>query len=214
MLPADRTGPGEIDAKSLRIWTKFPRSPVQFVVSSARRACGRLQSSRRESRTVRAYQPQLSVIVGLRNVSRADRPSDRKADHPRADGRRVGSAVSIDGVEVWRGARADGLVSARARVRERATQGYLKHDPKEPLLSVQIFGGEPESMARAAEISVAGAKIIDINMGCPVKKVTRTGAGSSLLRSVSRRDDRQDDPRARRRSRAGDGEDPRGWDDR
>src|SRR5262249_23070748 len=52
---------------------------------------------------------------------------------------------------------AKGLEHANAR-----TQGYLKHDPKkEPLLSVQIFGGEPESMALAAEISVAqGAQII------------------------------------------------------
>lgn len=73
---------------------------------------------------------------------------------------------------------AKGLEYANAR-----TQGYLKHDVREePLLSVQIFGGEPESMARAAEIAVgAGAKIIDINMGCPVKKVTRTGAGSALM---------------------------------
>jgi tRNA-dihydrouridine synthase B len=73
---------------------------------------------------------------------------------------------------------AKGLEFANSR-----TQGYLKHDPlKEPLLSVQIFGGEPESMARAAELAVeAGAKIIDINMGCPVKKVTRSGAGSALL---------------------------------
>lgn len=73
---------------------------------------------------------------------------------------------------------AKGLEYANAR-----TQGYLKHDPKtEPLLSVQIFGGEPASMARAAEMAVhAGAKIIDINMGCPVKKVTKTGAGSALM---------------------------------
>jgi nifR3 family TIM-barrel protein len=78
---------------------------------------------------------------------------------------------------------AKGLEHANAR-----TEGYLKHDPqKEPLLSVQIFGGEPESMARAAEISVSrGAKIIDINMGCPVKKVTKTGAGSALLCDPSR----------------------------
>lgn len=73
---------------------------------------------------------------------------------------------------------AKGLEHANAR-----TQGYLRHDPvREPLLSVQIFGGEPESMARAAEIAVdAGAKLIDINMGCPVKKVTKTGAGSALM---------------------------------
>lgn len=73
---------------------------------------------------------------------------------------------------------AKGLEYANAR-----TRGYLEHDPKlEPLLSVQIFGGEPASMAMAAEIAVReGAKIIDINMGCPVKKVTRTGAGSALM---------------------------------
>jgi nifR3 family TIM-barrel protein len=78
---------------------------------------------------------------------------------------------------------AKGLEHANAR-----TQGYLKHDPKnEPLLSVQIFGGEPPSMARAAEIAVeAAAKIIDINMGCPVKKVTKTGAGSALMCDPSR----------------------------
>lgn len=73
---------------------------------------------------------------------------------------------------------AKGLEYSSAR-----TRGYLRHDPaKEPLLSVQIFGGEIPSMARAAELAVeAGAKIVDINMGCPVKKVTRSGAGSALL---------------------------------
>src|SRR5262249_47760343 len=48
--------------------------------------------------------------------------------------------------------------------------------------SLQIFGGEPEVMALAAVIGKQwGAQIIDINMGCPVKKVTRSGAGSALL---------------------------------
>jgi tRNA-dihydrouridine synthase B len=45
-----------------------------------------------------------------------------------------------------------------------------------------VFGGDPESMAKAAEIAAArGARILDINMGCPVKKVTRNGAGSALM---------------------------------
>ena len=73
---------------------------------------------------------------------------------------------------------AKGLLYANAR-----TQSYLDHDPsQETLLSVQVFGGDPESMAVGAEHAVArGAKILDINMGCPVKKVTKNGAGSALM---------------------------------
>ena len=47
---------------------------------------------------------------------------------------------------------------------------------------MQIFGSEPERMAEAAEMVVAaGADIVDINFGCPVRKVTKTGAGASAL---------------------------------
>jgi tRNA-dihydrouridine synthase B len=76
------------------------------------------------------------------------------------------------------------LVSAKGLELESArTEVYLTHDPaEEPVLCVQIFGGEPSSMARAAERAAErGAKIIDINMGCPVRKVTRNGAGSALM---------------------------------
>jgi len=71
-----------------------------------------------------------------------------------------------------------GLKYANAR-----TEAYLRHDPEiEQPFTVQLFGGDPESMAVAAEaVAKRGAKIIDINMGCPVKKVTRTGAGSALM---------------------------------
>lgn len=63
------------------------------------------------------------------------------------------------------------------------TQKYLTHDKSvEFPFSVQLFGGEPEIMAEAALHAVKmGAHIIDINMGCPVKKVTKTGAGSALM---------------------------------
>jgi len=73
---------------------------------------------------------------------------------------------------------AQGLMRANAR-----TVRYLRHDAEvECPYSLQIFGGEPEVMARAAVIGQQwGAQIIDINMGCPVKKVTRNGAGSALL---------------------------------
>lgn len=73
---------------------------------------------------------------------------------------------------------AKGLLYGQAR-----TARYVAHDrDREQPFWVQIFGGEVEAMAAGAERAVElGAKIIDINMGCPVKKVTKTGAGSALL---------------------------------
>ncbi len=73
---------------------------------------------------------------------------------------------------------AQGLMRANTR-----TVRYLRHDASvERPYSLQIFGGEPEVMAKAALVGKEwGAQIIDINMGCPVKKVTKGGAGSALL---------------------------------
>ncbi len=76
------------------------------------------------------------------------------------------------------------LVSAKGLFFEsQRTKSYLAHDETvEKPFCVQLFGGEEESMARAAEKAMAmGADIIDINMGCPVKKVTKINAGSALL---------------------------------
>ncbi|MCP4681179.1 MAG: tRNA dihydrouridine synthase DusB [Desulfobacterales bacterium] len=67
------------------------------------------------------------------------------------------------------------------------TLQYLESHPDEGPLSVQIFGSKPGAMASATEIAVeAGADIIDINMGCPAKKVVKTGAGGALLRGPQR----------------------------
>jgi tRNA-dihydrouridine synthase B len=73
---------------------------------------------------------------------------------------------------------AQGLLRASAR-----TLRYLRHDEAvEHPYSLQVFGGDPEAMAQAALVGKRwGAELIDINMGCPVKKVTRNGAGSALL---------------------------------
>jgi tRNA-dihydrouridine synthase B len=66
--------------------------------------------------------------------------------------------------------------------RNERTLGYLRIASDEHPLAVQIFGAEPEVMAEAAQLVVAaGADIVDINFGCPVRKVTKTGAGATLL---------------------------------
>jgi len=63
------------------------------------------------------------------------------------------------------------------------TLDYLKSHTDEKPLAVQIFGSEPGVMGKASEIAANhGADLIDINMGCPVKKVVKTGAGAALLR--------------------------------
>ena len=76
------------------------------------------------------------------------------------------------------------MISAMGLTRHhQKTFQYLKSDPCEKPLAAQIFGAEPEAMANAAEIVVqSGANIVDINMGCPVRKVVKTGAGGALLR--------------------------------
>ena len=66
--------------------------------------------------------------------------------------------------------------------RNERTLGYLRIASDEHPLAVQIFGSEPETMAEAARmVEEAGADLVDINFGCPVKKVTKTGAGATLL---------------------------------
>jgi tRNA-dihydrouridine synthase B len=66
--------------------------------------------------------------------------------------------------------------------RNERSLGYLLIGADEHPLAVQIFGSEPERMAEAATmVEEAGADIVDINFGCPVRKVTKTGAGATLL---------------------------------
>ena len=64
------------------------------------------------------------------------------------------------------------------------TLRYLRSDPQEKPLSVQIFGADPRIMAMAAKMAVEkGADVVDINMGCPARKVTKNGSGGALLRN-------------------------------
>jgi len=67
------------------------------------------------------------------------------------------------------------------------TLGYLRLGRDESPLAVQIFGSEPGVMAEAARmVEDAGADIVDINFGCPVRKVTKTGAGATLIEDPDR----------------------------
>jgi len=66
--------------------------------------------------------------------------------------------------------------------RNERTLGYLRVSSDEHPLAIQIFGSEPRAMAEAARmVEAAGADLVDMNFGCPVRKVTKTGAGAHLL---------------------------------
>jgi len=86
------------------------------------------------------------------------------------------------GLVVTEMASADGLVRDGRKSLEIA-----RFSEEERPISVQLFGAEAETMARAAQIvSELQPDFIDINFGCPAKKVTRRGSGSALLRDLNR----------------------------
>jgi len=86
------------------------------------------------------------------------------------------------------GAAPTELISAKGLMYgQKRSRDYLVHGPEERPFWVQLFGGDAESMAAGAECAASlGADIIDINMGCPVRKVTKNGAGAALLADPKR----------------------------
>jgi tRNA-dihydrouridine synthase B len=73
---------------------------------------------------------------------------------------------------------SEGLVRGIDRTLE-----YAEYTEEERPVSIQIFGGDPDKMADAAQIVESlGANIVDVNMGCPVPKIAKHNAGCSLMR--------------------------------
>src|SRR5687768_6393310 len=73
---------------------------------------------------------------------------------------------------------SEGLVRGIDRTLE-----YAEYTEEERPISIQIFGGDPEKMAAAAQVVEGmGADIVDVNMGCPVAKIAKHNAGCSLMR--------------------------------
>lgn len=75
------------------------------------------------------------------------------------------------------------MVNAEGLIRSpRKARGHVGIDGEMPPVGVQIYGKTPEALAKAAMISESyGAALIDLNLGCPAKKVVRNEAGSALL---------------------------------
>jgi tRNA-dihydrouridine synthase B len=78
------------------------------------------------------------------------------------------------------------LVSTEGMTRQHERTLHLtRFEEAERPISIQIFGSDPERMAgSAAMVEAMGADIVDINVGCPAKKVVRQGGGSNLLRDL------------------------------
>jgi nifR3 family TIM-barrel protein len=78
---------------------------------------------------------------------------------------------------------ADGL----ARMREAKRRRYLTFYPDEHPIGAQIFGANPETLAEAARIvEESGFDLVDLNLGCPAKRVVGSNGGSGLLRDLPR----------------------------
>src|SRR5213076_2916040 len=80
------------------------------------------------------------------------------------------------------------FISAEGLTRDNVrTKAMLAFDEKERPVAIQIYGGDPDRMDDAAAIvEDQGVDIVDVNMGCPVRKVVSSGAGSALLKDFDR----------------------------
>lgn len=80
------------------------------------------------------------------------------------------------------------MVSAKALLfQNKKTHAIMNIAGEEATCGVQLFGAEAAEVARAAQLAVAaGARLVDINMGCPMHKIVNNGEGAALLRDIPR----------------------------
>ncbi len=79
------------------------------------------------------------------------------------------------------------MISANGLVRQgKGSLELLRSDPAERPLGIQLFGEDPVVMAEAARMVEDHGELLDLNMGCPVNKVVRSGAGSALMREPAK----------------------------
>src|SRR5436190_12033252 len=144
------------------------RRPV-FVNRPADTISGSVQVNLRESWWIRDVEiPTRLVLAPMAGVS---------VQAFRRQGRRYGAGLVC----------SEMVSCAGLEHKNERTLGYLRVARDEHPLAIQIFGSEPRVMAEAARMVVAaGADLVDINFGCPVRKVTKTGAGATLLEDPDR----------------------------
>ncbi len=117
--------------------------------------------------TLRIGALELDAPLVLAPMAGATNPPFRKLCREQGAGMVVTEMVS-----------ARGLVEGNARAWE-----FVDLRPDEHPVAVQLFGCDPDELAEAAlKVQQAGADSVDVNMGCPMKKVVRTGRGAALLR--------------------------------
>ncbi len=112
-------------------------------------------------------------------------PRLRPVDVPTDEGGPAaeGAPVAVPGVDAPAGLYVTEMVTSRALVEGNAeTLRMVRPDPAERVRSVQLYGVDPATMARATRILVERdlADHVDLNFGCPVPKVTRKGGGAAL----------------------------------
>lgn len=79
------------------------------------------------------------------------------------------------------------MISANGLIRDgRRTRELLRSLPEERPLGIQLFGDDPAVLAQATALVQEDGDLLDLNLGCPVNKVVRSGAGSALMRDPRR----------------------------
>jgi nifR3 family TIM-barrel protein len=116
----------------------------------------------------------------IRNASFVERP-EALMSAPRENGSASLREVSGCGLIMTEFTSADGLFRTRESKRKR----YLHFYPDEHPISAQLFGSDPYTLSEAAKIvEDAGFDLVDLNLGCPAKRVVKCNGGSGLLKDL------------------------------